>query len=141
MDTQGQEKDKSLNDRYYKQTDFILLVYDISDRHSFEEGKTYFKYNIKEKCKENIKVILLGNKTDLEDEREVPSEEAAGFALENNFIFMETSCARNQNVTDAFETLIEITNIELKKNNNKIKKNINNTNNEINNKSTNKTGN
>ena len=162
MDAADQEKYRAITKLYYNRADCILMVYDISDRHSFEECNNFFKNSIKEKCKENIKVILLGNKTDLEDERKVPSEEAADFALENNYIFMETSCLRNQNVTDAFETLIEITNIELKKNNNKInslkldtneknkkknvqksetKKNINNTNNEINNKSTNKTGN
>ena len=119
-DTAGQEKYRALNESYYKEADCILLIYDISERHSFEECNNYFKYNIKEKCKENIIVILLGNKTDLEYQRQISSEEAANFALENNYIYMETSCARNQNVTDAFETLIEITNIELKKNNNKI---------------------
>ena len=66
----------------------------------------------------------MGNKTDLEDKREVKPEEGAAFALENNYIFMETSCLRNQNVPDAFETLIEITNIESKKNiNNNIQDN------------------
>ena len=64
------------------------------------------------------------NKKDLEDKREVKPEEDVSFALENNYIFMETSCLRNQNVVDAFETLIEITNIESKKNiNNNIQDN------------------
>ena len=69
-----------------------------------------------EKCKPNTKVILLGNKTDLEEKREVLPEEGAGFALENDYIFMETSCLKNSNVANAFEALIELTNIESKKN-------------------------
>ena len=59
--------------------------------------------------------MLLGNKTDLENKREVSSDEGAGFALENDYIFMETSCFKNTNVANAFETLIEITNIEAKR--------------------------
>ena len=61
--------------------------------------------------------MLLGNKTDLEDQRKVPSEQGAAIALENDYIFMETSCLKNTNVSNAFETLIELTNIEAKKNN------------------------
>ena len=75
---------------------------------------------MKEKCKKNIKVILLGNKTDLEGEgkREVKSKEGADLAEKNDYIFMETSCLKNTNVADAFETLIEDTNIEAKKHGN-----------------------
>lgn len=49
--------------------------------------------------------------------RVVLSEEGAKVALKNNYIFMETSCKKNRNVADAFQTLIETTNIEAKKNN------------------------
>ena len=89
LDTAGQEKYKSLNEQYYKKADCCLLVYDITNRISFEECKNYYNEGIIEKCKKNIKVILLGNKADLEDQRQVQSEEAAGFALENDYIFME----------------------------------------------------
>ena len=77
-----------------------------------------------EKCKPNTKVILLGNKTDLEEKRQVLPEEGAGFALENNYIFMETSCLKNSNVANAFEALIELTNIESKKNINEFSYNL-----------------
>lgn len=116
MDTSGQERYRSINSIYYKQADCCLLVYDITNQKSFEECK-YYSQQIKERCKENIKVILLGNKADLGIQRQVPSEEGAKFSTENEYIFMETSCLKNKNVADAFETLIEITNIETKKNN------------------------
>ena len=115
QDTAGQEKFKAVSESYYRKADCCLLVYDITNRKSFDEVKDYYNENIKEKCKKKIKVILLGNKTDLEDKRKVQPEEGAGLALENDYIFMETSCLKNTNVSDAFETLIEITNIESKK--------------------------
>ena len=119
MDTAGQERFRSINTSYYRKADCCLLVYDITNRKSFEEIENYFNEKIKEKCKKNIQVILLGNKTDLEDKREIKAEEGANFSLINNYIFMETSCIKNTNVSDAFETLIEITNREAIKNKNK----------------------
>ena len=111
MDTSGQERFRAINESYYRRADCCLLVYDISERKSFDECKYYSK-KIKEKCKENIVTILLGNKTDLDYKRQIPSEEGANFSLENGYIFMETSCLKNKNVADAFQTLIEITNRE-----------------------------
>ena len=119
MDTAGQERFKSINTSYYRRADCCLLVYDITDRLSFEEIQNYFSETIKEKCKANIPIILLGNKTDLENERKVQSVEGANFSLKNNYIFMETSCFKNSNVSDAFETLKEITNRETLENKNK----------------------
>ena len=118
LDTAGTEKFRSLSAMYYRQADCCLLVYDITDEYSFGEIKEYFNDRIKELCKKNIQVILLGNKTDLEDKRKIPAEEGAKFCLENDYIFMETSCLKNTNVADAFETLIEITNREMIKNRN-----------------------
>ena len=115
-DTAGQENYKSLTENYYKKADCCLLVYDIANCESFKECKNYYNGCIKEKCKKNIKVMVLGNKTDLENERQVSSKEGADFAVENEYNFMETSCYKNTNVANAFETLIEITNIEAKKN-------------------------
>ena len=132
MDTAGQERFKSINTSYYRKADCCLLVYDITNRHSFEDIENYFNEKIKEKCKENIQVILLGNKTDLEKERVVSSEEGANFSLKNGYIFMETSCLKNTNVSDAFETLIEMTNREVIKNKNQVSS-INSTPNNANN--------
>ena len=115
MDTAGQERFKSINTSYYRKADCCLLVYDISNKYSFDQLKDYFIETIKEKCKKNIQIILLGNKTDLEDKRQVSPEEGANLALANNYIFLETSCLKNKNVAYAFATLIEMTNREAKK--------------------------
>ena len=121
LDTAGSEKYRSLASSYYRKADCCLLVYDITEKSSFEEIKYYFNDKIKDLCKNKIPAIVLGNKTDLEKNRAIPSVEAAKFALENDYIFMETSCLKNTHVADAFETLIEITNIEAQKNKNKNK--------------------
>ena len=115
-DTAGQETYRNLTLTYYRNADACLLVYDITNKDSYNECKNYYSKNIKEKCKKNIKIILLGNKTDLENDRKVASEEAAFFACQNEYKYLETSCLKNSNVADAFETLIELTNLELKKN-------------------------
>ena len=125
FDTAGQEKYRALCKNYYKKANCCLLVYDITNRKSFEECKNYFNTNIKDNCIGDIKVIVLGNKTDLEEKRQVLSDEGSQFALENGYIFLETSCMKNTNVSDAFETLIEITNRETKQRENAGKQLIN----------------
>ena len=116
IDTSGQERFRALNERYFKKADCCLLVYDITDEKTFYECQ-FFSKEIKNKCKKDIKVVLLGNKTDLENERKISPEKGAHFALENGYIFMETSCLKNSNVATAFQTLIEITHRENQKNN------------------------
>ena len=109
VDTGGQEIYRSLTHKYYRDADGCLLVYDITDRKSFDEIKGYFSEQIKEKCKKDVKIILLGNKTDLEKDRRVTPKEGVNLAVEEGYNFMETSCLENRNVADSFETLIELT--------------------------------
>lgn len=115
LDTAGQEKYDSINEMYYKQADCCLLVYDITRKDSFEALKTYYIPKIKENCESILKVILLGNKADLKDKREVSENEGLNLATENKYIFMESSCKDNLNVSDAFSAIVQMTNFELKK--------------------------
>ena len=115
-DTAGQERFSAIVETYYKNVDCCLLVYAINSKQSFEKVKNYYVKEIKENCKMNVKVILLGNKADLKDQRQVSHEEGRDLALENGYMFMESSCKDNLNVSDAFTTLVEMTNNELKKN-------------------------
>ena len=117
VDTAGQENFRALSSQYYKRADGILLVYDITNEKSFENIKGYYFEQIKEKCKKNIKIIVLGNKTDLEEDRKVNPKEGANFAAKNGYMFLETSCLKNRNVADSFETLIELIYRELEEKN------------------------
>lgn len=58
----------------------------------------------------------MGNKSDLENHRKISPQEGADLALENDYIFMETSCLKNENVIEVFETIIETTFNEIKRN-------------------------
>ena len=113
LDTGGQEKYNAVNRTYYKRADCCVLVYDITNLQSFEECKNYYKKEINDNCKKNIKVILVGNKTDLEKDRKVSQEQGAIFAQQNNYYFKETSCEQNFNVSDVFETIILMTNNDM----------------------------
>ena len=120
MDTIGQEKYNALNENFYKQANCCLLVYDITNKESFNKIKNYYVNKIKENCKSIVKVVLLGNKTDLNDKREVSDKDGHDLALQNEYIFMESSCKNNYNVSDAFTALVEMTNLDCtkEKNNN-----------------------
>ena len=109
IDTGGQERYRAISRQFYREADGCLLVYDITNKTTFEAIQNYFLNEIKNNCKFEIKVILLGNKTDLEDQRQVSSDDGANFAAKNGFMFLETSCISERNVADSFETLIELT--------------------------------
>ena len=114
-DTAGQERFNSLNLTYYKKADAILLVYDISDKRSFDRIKNYYAGKIKDCCKKDIPILLLGNKTDKENNWQVTSEEGIALALQENYEFKESSCLQNINVAGAFENLIERWNFDYQK--------------------------
>ena len=134
-DTCGQEIYDSVNENYVKKADGILLVFDISNKLSFEKVQTYYPEIIKNNCKPGIPILLLGNKTDLKEKRIVNIQDAIDLAVNNEYVYKETSCVNNENVADAFETIVEMWNINSKTQNiNNPKKcltdiNLNNSNN------------
>ena len=87
IDTAGQERFRAINIVYFKKADACILVYDITCRKSFDSCKYYYIERIKEYCKSDIKVILLGNKNDLEERRQVTEEEGKELAISNNYLF------------------------------------------------------
>ena len=116
LDTGGSENFNSLNRIYYKRADCCVLVYDITNLYSFEECQNYYKNEIKNNCKNDIKVILVGNKTDLEKNRKISKEKGAELAEQCGYYFRETSCEKNFNVANAFETIIIMTHNDMVKN-------------------------
>ncbi len=103
IDTSGQDRYRALVNTYYRDADSIVLVYDITNKYTFDECKNYYTQKIKELCRKDINVILIGNKSDKENERVISFEEGQNFANNNNYFFMETSCLKNENVYEAFE--------------------------------------
>jgi Ras-related protein Rab-11A len=78
-DTAGQERYRSITNAYYRGAVGALLVYDITSLKSFESLPEWLK-QIKTYSESNIVVLLVGNKSDLKERREVRTEDAAAFA-------------------------------------------------------------
>ena len=105
-DTSGQEMYRSLSLNLLKKINAIIFFYDITKEKSFSDIKDdWFK-----KCNDiinpnEIVIILIGNKTDLESERSVSYEEAENFAKKNNMEFFEISVKTNNNVQEVVYSL------------------------------------
>ncbi len=104
-DTAGQEKYRSITSSYYKGAQGCLLVYDITKKNSFDNIDKWYS-ELKSNSDEKIYTMLLGNKSDLEENREVSIEEAEKKAKNFNIAFMETSAYNGNNINKAFNELI-----------------------------------
>ena len=104
-DTAGQEKYRSITSSYYKGAHGCLLVYDITRKATFENIDKWLA-EIKLSSNNEINMVLIGNKCDLEDKREVSIEEAQNKAKLLNMAFMETSALNGTNVEKAFNELV-----------------------------------
>jgi len=101
FDTAGQERYKSIASNLIKKANGILLIYDIANKDSFNSIAKWME-SIEEISSSNIVVILIGNKSDLEDERQVKKEEGERAAKEYNIPFYETSCKTGINIDEVF---------------------------------------
>ena len=105
-DTAGQERFRSIASNYLKKANGILLVYDITCHESFSDINKWLQEINKN---ENTKpMILIGNKSDLNDKREVPMEEGMAYAknVAKNIPFYETSCKTGENIEKAIMDLV-----------------------------------
>ncbi|KRZ89142.1 Ras-related protein Rab-4B, partial [Trichinella sp. T8] len=100
-DTAGQERFRSLTKNYYNGAACALLVYDITCRQSFNAIAQWLS-DARSLASPQIIVILIGNKKDLEDRREVTFMEGSQFAQENGMLFLETSALTGENIEETF---------------------------------------
>ncbi len=100
-DTAGQERFKNIQASYYKGANGILVVYDITNRESFEHVNSWL-IEIEKNGNKNVYKFLIGNKNDLEEQRVVTKEEGEEFASINGMDFFETSAKTDYQVQDAF---------------------------------------
>lgn len=103
-DTAGQERYKTITKQYYKGSNGILLVYDITDRKTFS-NLNFWIDDIKMDGPENLVFIIIGNKSDMVDQRKVSTEEGENFAKKNGFLFKEVSALNGDNISLVFEIL------------------------------------
>eukprot|EP00099_Drosophila_melanogaster_P005911 NP_001246836.1 Rab8, isoform B [Drosophila melanogaster] len=103
-DTAGQERFRTITTAYYRGAMGIMLVYDITQEKSFENIKNWIR-NIEENASADVEKMLLGNKCELTDKRQVSKERGEQLAIEYGIKFMETSAKASINVEEAFLTL------------------------------------
>ena len=106
-DTAGQERFRNVISSYFRGSHGVFVIYDITNRDSFKNLECWLS-EIEKNANQNILKILVGNKNDLEDDREIKTEEGQAFANRNGMQFMETSAKMNVNVNEAFEALAKL---------------------------------
>ena len=126
-DTAGQERYHAIAANYIKKANGILLVYDITNKDSFENVNKWAQ-EIRDKSEDSIPIVLIGNKLDLEEERCINKEEGEEFAkkyCDGGIKFYETSCKTGANVNEAIDDLVNQVYDKYSKNNLNEDNNIN----------------
>ncbi|ESO08200.1 hypothetical protein HELRODRAFT_110414 [Helobdella robusta] len=100
-DTAGQERFHSLAPMYYRGAQAAIVVYDITNKESFNRAKVWIE-ELQKQASPNIVIALAGNKNDLDTSRTTTYEEGSAFAEENNLLFLETSAKTANNVNEIF---------------------------------------
>lgn len=106
-DTAGQELFRSVTRGYYRGSAGALLVFDITKRDSFENIGRWLQ-DIKDVARSDVVTLLIGNKSDMGEERQVPTEEAQEFAKKNGMQYFETSAKTGSNIVESIDACVAI---------------------------------
>ena len=112
-DTAGQEKFRAISVNYLKGTNGVILVFDLTNKESFDLLDTWMD-ELKNNNKMDISKVLIGNKADLADKIEVPKEEIENFTKKVNCEYFECSAKTGQNVNEALDEIAKITFLNMK---------------------------
>ena len=104
-DTCGQEQYRTINQMFVKNSKMALLVYDITDRETFEELKKYWYQYIKSALEEELIIGVAGNKCDLYEEEQVKIEEGKEYAQSIGAVFKETTAKNDEAITELIELM------------------------------------
>lgn len=104
-DTAGQERFNTMTANFYHRADAVMLVYDITDRKSFENISNWM-HNLDENAKDNVLKMIIGSKCDLKDKRVVSRDLGEETAKEYGISFRETSAKTNTDIDAAFDELV-----------------------------------
>jgi small GTP-binding protein len=105
-DTAGQERYKAITNAFYKGSKGAFVVYDITRKSTFLNIDNWIG-ELKTNGSDDILIILVGNKTDLEDKREVSTDDGEKKAKQYGIAFCETSALQGKNIEHAFNILID----------------------------------
>ena len=105
-DTAGQERYKAITRAYYKGAKGAFIVYDITRKDTFDDIDKW-RNELVNSCNKEVTIMLIGNKCDLEDSREISKEQGEEKAKSFGFSFLETSAYSGENLEKGFEMLIK----------------------------------
>lgn len=108
LDTAGQEEFSAMREQYMRSGEGFLLVFSLSDRRSFEEAARFHKDILRVKDRDEFPVMLVGNKSDLQNQRMVPPEDAHALARQLKVPYIECSAKMRMNVDQSFHELVRI---------------------------------
>ena len=106
-DTAGEERYKSLTQNYFRNAEGVLLVFDVTNTDSFNNLKDWIS-SIKLNMEGNnifIPIVIIGNKLDMEDQREITKEQAEQFVSENKYKYFETSAKTGEGIDKSIREL------------------------------------
>ena len=106
-DTAGQERFRTITTSYYKGAQAIIIVFDVTEKDSFDHVKTWMA-DIDKFAKENVMKVLVGNKCDLEERRAISGEQARELAKRYNIEYLETSAKDSLNIDDLFVSTTQL---------------------------------
>ena len=104
-DTSGMERYSALTRSFYADAKVAILVYDITNKSSFERGKEFWFKEIINNCPNDVILGLAGNKIDLYNQEEVSEDEARKFAESNHMIYYGTSALSGVGINDLFNDI------------------------------------
>ncbi|XP_029141983.1 ras-related protein Rab-27B [Protobothrops mucrosquamatus] len=107
-DTAGQERFRSLTTAFFRDAMGFLLMFDLTSQQSFLNVRNWMSQLQANAYCENPDIVLIGNKADLSDQREVNERQAKELADKYGIPYFETSAATGQNVDKAVETLLDL---------------------------------
>ena len=102
LDNAGQDDYQTMLETWINSADGFILVYSIDNKESFESTKTRYDRIMKLKEGQKFSIIMVGNKCDLEEKRQVNKEEVEKYCEENNLSFLEASALNTINVKESF---------------------------------------
>ena len=114
-DTAGQEKYRSISKNLISRVQGILILYDITNESTFSNLNSWIK-TIKDQGRK-MPILIVGNKSDLEDKRFIKKEDAKNFCKNEKMKYMETSCKTGENVKNTIDTfckqIMKTTNLKI----------------------------
>lgn len=105
-DTAGQERYNSLAPMYYRNASIAVIVFDITSKESFDIAKKWHQILLDEQ--QNMQIVLVGNKTDLEMSRKVSTSDAKEYASKHKILYFEVSAKTAFNIENLFSKIGEI---------------------------------